>query len=85
MVITTIRFRKQGVIPPVYLAGTFTEWQAKELDHKRIDSSEAECLFSTTIDVPPGKHQYKLRLGPGDWWVTDDSVETSKQCRDGRR
>lgn len=79
MVRTTIRFCKQGVIPPVYLAGTFTGWQAKELGVESAGTPDADCSFSTTLDIPSGTHQYKFRLGSGDWWVTDECVETSKQ------
>lgn len=36
--------------------------------------------FTKTFTVSEGEYQYKLRLGPGDWWVCDD---TKPQVDDG--
>lgn len=77
MVLTTIRLTKQGVVPPVYLAGTFTQWVALEMEHETGDESDdIQHTFNRTVDCQPGQHQYKFRLGPGDWWITDDSAPT---------
>jgi len=70
MASTTIRFEKDGVQPPVYVAGEFTDWQPVEMTCK---TSEINNVFSHKATLEPGKYQYKFRLGPGDWWVLDES------------
>ena len=43
---------------------------------------DGELVFYKEVEgVNPGDYQYKYRLGPGDWWVCDDSAETG-QCLD---
>lgn len=78
MVLKTIRLTRQDLSPPVFLAGTFTEWQPSlEMDHETvIESNENRQAFYKTIDLKPGEHQYKFRLGHGDWWIIDDAAET---------
>lgn len=36
-------------------------------------NDKGEYKFSKTFDAKEGEYQYKLRLGPGDWWICDDS------------
>jgi hypothetical protein len=38
-----------------------------------IKNEQGEYQFSKTFAAEEGEYQYKLRLGPGDWWVCDDS------------
>ena len=80
-----ISFQSPGTKPPVFLAGTFTypAWQPKEMDHRakpEVEGKEPsdELEFYGTYDVPEGNHQYKFRLGDGDWWVCDESSETGR-------
>jgi len=40
------------------------------------ESSDGEWEFSKTFSAAKGKYQYKFRLGPGDWWVCDESKPT---------
>ncbi|KAI9166847.1 hypothetical protein HJFPF1_02962 [Paramyrothecium foliicola] len=73
----TVQFSKFGTRPPVFVAGTFTEpeWTPQEMQHS--PSSDGELLFTAQVFVVPGtEHQYKFRLGPGDWWVLDDNAPT---------
>lgn len=76
MVLTTIRLSRHDLSPPVFLAGTFTQWRASlEMEHEVLnDQSGPQNVFHKTIDLSPGKHQYKFRLGHGDWWIIDGSA-----------
>lgn len=63
-------------MPPIYLAGSFTQWQPNLMDvteqtHEQGTWNE----FTKTVELQPGVHQYKFRLGDGDWWITDDTHE----------
>jgi hypothetical protein len=75
MVSTIIRFNKTDVQPPVFVAGTFTEWSPMEMSHSTTESAGSlQNRYAYSTDLSPGQHQYKFRLGPGDWWVTDDTT-----------
>ncbi|EXJ89187.1 hypothetical protein A1O3_02252 [Capronia epimyces CBS 606.96] len=77
MVAATITFDQAGIQPPVYVAGVFTDWSPKQMNHETIEKDGAlESHFSYTFDLEPGEYQYKFRLGPGDWWVLDESTPT---------
>lgn len=39
-------------------------------------SPSGEWEFSKTFSAVEGEYQYKFRLGPGDWWVCDESKPT---------
>lgn len=81
MVATTITFDQLGVQPPVYVAGGFTNWTPTEMKHEPVEKDGVvEHHFSFTVDLAPGEYQYKFRLGPGDWWVLDESTPTSMTC-----
>src|SRR5271154_4777391 len=69
-----ITYERPGTIPPIFVAGSFTEppWEAIELDH---DNHHGQFTFSKSFDMRPGKYQYKFRLGHGDWWVCNDQCE----------
>ncbi|EXJ95238.1 hypothetical protein A1O1_00358 [Capronia coronata CBS 617.96] len=78
MVATTITFTKPGVQAPVYVAGGFTDWQPTEMNYEAVEKDGVvENHFSYTADLQRGEYQYKFRLGPGDWWVLDESTPTS--------
>ena len=40
------------------------------------ESADGEWEFSKTFSAAKGEYQYKFRLGPGDWWVCDESKPT---------
>lgn len=75
MVSTVITFTKADVQPPVYIAGGFTDWAPVEMQCESSQSGQNK--FTHTTELQPGEHQYKFRLGPGDWWVLDESAPTA--------
>ena len=76
---TTIDFSSPGAQPPVYVAGDFTGWEAIEME---FDTKNGENHFHKKFEVDAGsKHQYKFRLGPGDWWVLNETAPTGKSGR----
>ncbi|KAJ9608763.1 hypothetical protein H2200_006534 [Cladophialophora chaetospira] len=78
MVSTTITFEKDGVQPPVFVAGGFTKWEPIEMRHGTTESNgPAKNVFSHKTELEAGEYQYKFRLGPGDWWVLDESKPTA--------
>jgi len=40
------------------------------------EEPSGEWEFSKTFPAAKGEYQYKFRLGPGDWWVCDESQPT---------
>ncbi len=76
MVSTVITFTKPDVQPPVYIAGGFTDWAPVEMQCESSQSGQNK--FTHTTELQPGEHQYKFRLGPGDWWVLDESAPTGQ-------
>jgi 1,4-alpha-glucan branching enzyme len=76
MVSTVITFTKADVQPPVYIAGGFTDWSPMEMQCESTQSGQNK--FTHTTELQPGEHQYKFRLGPGDWWVLDESAPTGQ-------
>lgn len=40
------------------------------------EEPSGEWEFSKTFSAAEGEYQYKFRLGPGDWWVCDESKPT---------
>lgn len=73
MVTTTIKYRKRGVRPPVFVAGSFSdpEWVPREMNWVLDDRGES--LFTTEIDVDADRnYQYKFKVGQGNDWDLDD-------------
>lgn len=76
----TITYHQPGTRPPVFLAGDFSQWNPQEMSYSTTDAGEH--FFTETIKVPEGTEiQYKFRLGPGNWWVLD---ETAEKVSDGQ-
>lgn len=78
----TVTYRKPGVVPPVYLAGSFTDpqWQPREMQHTR--GADDEYVFTSSVQGAPGKeYQYKFRIGQADQWVIDDTVPACESSR----
>lgn len=77
MVSTVITFKKTNVEPPVFVAGGFTDWSPVEMSWEAVaEGDSVQNHFSYRVDLDPGEYQYKFRLGPGDWWVLDESTPT---------
>ena len=72
----TIRYSDQGTQPPVYVATSFTNppWEPIEMEH--ISNEDGFEFYRSFLDMEEGTHQYKFRLGPGDWWVLDKNKPT---------
>ncbi|KAI7787941.1 hypothetical protein LA080_013246 [Diaporthe eres] len=71
----TIAYRAPGTQPPLFVAGTFShpQWVPQEMDY--TTGEDGESTFSKAFDVEPSsKIQYKFRVGPGDWWILDESA-----------
>lgn len=43
---------------------------------KYKDMEDGELEFKHEFEAEPGEYQYKFRLGPGDWWVLDETKPT---------
>ncbi len=79
-----LRYSHVGTQPPVYIAASFTSppWDPLEMDSGPAPSvgdgqdGGNELEFFKDFSVPEGHWQYKFRLGPGDWWVCNDTVAT---------
>jgi len=69
-----IHYSHPGLQPPVYIAGSMSQWEPIEMKHKEKEDGELE--FEHTFEADAGEYQYKFRLGPGDWWVLDESMPT---------
>ncbi|KAK3066409.1 hypothetical protein LTR53_017259 [Teratosphaeriaceae sp. CCFEE 6253] len=70
----TVEYASKGLQPPVYVFTNLSDpaWEAVELDHEK--QADGENRFYKTFTVDEGEYQYKLRLGPGDWWALDDGM-----------
>lgn len=69
----TVNYRKRGLAPPVFVAGTFTEpaWESQEM-HSLTDES-GEHHFTIQVPVEPGKeYQYHFRASGQDDWFLDE-------------
>lgn len=77
---TTVRlsYSNAGLQAPVFVAISLSEpqWQPIEMEYTKKDDGELE--FYKDFEAEEGQYQYKLRLGPGDWWVLDENKQTSE-------
>ncbi|KAK4668580.1 uncharacterized protein QC764_708600 [Podospora pseudoanserina] len=83
-----VTYEKPGTQPPIYVAGTFSNppWTPEEMSY--TTDQNGEHVFSKEVIGEIGsKHQYKFRIGNGDWWdlapgqptVTDSSGNTNHE------
>lgn len=81
-VYATITFFHEGTIPPVYLAGSFSQppWKPEEMEYT-IDNGQHR--FAKEVELEPEvSYQYKFRLGhEGDWWVLDEVTQKGMLLR----
>ena len=87
MVSTKIQLSRYGLLPPIFIAGSFNGWQPTiELEMERVAyEGETRDVFYTVVDLLPGVYEYKFRLGHGDWWITDDVTEKGMSTRNELR
>lgn len=76
----TIKFGSPGLQPPVYIATSLSDPQWEPIEMEGTRNASGEYTFTKKFDAQEGEYQYKLRLGPGDWWICDD---TKPQVDDG--
>lgn len=75
----TVKYSKPGTLPPIYLAGSFSEpaWQPQEMLYTKNETDEYE--FHKEVQVAEGdEYQYKFRIGEGDWWILNEDSPTGK-------
>lgn len=79
MVPVTITYRKPGVRPPVFLAGSFSDpaWVPREMRWQ--PDVDGDGLFVAEVEVDSDRdYQYKFKIGHGNDWDLDNRFPTSK-------
>jgi hypothetical protein len=72
---TMILYSKPGTQPPIYVAGSFCNWEPQEMQHTKDE--QGEYKFRQEFEVEEGQeYQYKFRIGEGDWWLLNDHEPT---------
>jgi hypothetical protein len=71
-----ITYSSPGLQPPVYVTTSLSDPQWDLLEMGCSESPGGEWEFTKTFSAAEGEYQYKFRLGPGDWWVCDESKPT---------
>lgn len=80
----TITFAGHNLHPPVFVAGSFTQpkWRPEAMESVLPEERQRDYglhhVYSKDFDIPEGRYHYKFRLGHGDWWVCDETIETGK-------
>ena len=71
----TITYVNPGTQPPLYLAGSFSDpqWELQEMDFTQKDDGDYQ-FYKEIVAESGREYQYKFRIGPGDWWVLDESA-----------
>ncbi|KUI59545.1 Midasin [Cytospora mali] len=73
----TITYRTNGIEPPLFVAGTFSDPQWTPHEMECTAGSDGENIFTQKLEVDPGsKLQYKFRVGYGDWWMLNEEAPT---------
>lgn len=60
----TFRYRPETAVASVHLAGTFNGWAPSAL---RMDGPDGDGMFSTTVVLGSGRHEYKFVVDGRDW------------------
>lgn len=68
-----ITFTSAGLQPPVYVTTSLSDPQWEPIEMEFDQSKEGEHEFFKSFDAEEGEYQYKFRLGPGEWWVHDET------------
>jgi hypothetical protein len=71
-----IQYSHPETKPPVYVAGDWNNWEPQEMIVSKSRTDDGHLIFLQDCNLEPGQHQYKFRLGSGDWWVLDETAET---------
>lgn len=73
-----ISYRKAGVQPPVFLAGSYTDppWEPREM--KSTLDERGEHVFTSEVEVEADQdYQYKFKIGHGNNWDLDEQSPTT--------
>ncbi|CAD0099144.1 unnamed protein product [Aureobasidium mustum] len=73
-----IQYSHPGLQPPVFIAGSMCKPQWEPIEMKYTEKDDGELEFEHEFEAEPGEYQYKFRLGPGDWWVLDETKPTGE-------
>lgn len=76
----TFVFRSARRSRKVYLCGSWDSW----LEAKTAMTRQADGSFTATLALPPGDHEYKLRLVSGDTDVWEIDAQNPLSGPDGR-
>lgn len=70
-----LSYSSPGLCPPVYVITSMSEpaWEPVEMNFTQKEDGHFD--FYKEFDPEEGQHQYKYRLGPGDWWALDESKQ----------
>ena len=75
----TLTYASPGAVPPIFLAGSFSEpaWHPQEMEFTTDKNSEHQ--FHKEVQVGEGaEYQYKFRIGTGDWWALNEQAPTGR-------
>jgi hypothetical protein len=78
-VFVSLTYASPGAVPPIFLAGSFSEpaWHPQEMEF--ITDENGEHQFHKQVQVGEGaEHQYKFRIGTGDWWALNEQAPIGK-------
>lgn len=79
MVSVTISYRKAGVRPPVFLAGSHTDPQWVPQEMRWTLDERGENHFTSEVEVEADRdYQYKFKIGHGNDWDLDEQSPTTQ-------
>lgn len=76
-VFVTLTYASPGAVPPIFLAGSFSEpaWHPQEMEFRADENGELQ--FHKEVQVEEGaQFQYKFRIGTGEWWALNEQAPT---------
>jgi hypothetical protein len=68
-----IDYASPDLKPPVYIFTSLAEPQWEPVEMEAEKQADGQFRFYKRFDAEEGDYQYKFRLGPGDWWVCDET------------
>ncbi|PNY26612.1 Uncharacterized protein TCAP_03464 [Tolypocladium capitatum] len=80
--LVTLSFRRPGVQPPVFVAGSFSDpaWQPRQMHC--LEDGTGENHFTAQVSVHAGReYRFKFKVGESNDWVLDEhgSIATDEQ------
>lgn len=68
-----LEYSQPGLCAPVYVVTSMSDPQWVPIEMNHVAGDNGNLIFFKEFLATPGKHQYKYRLGPGEWWVLDET------------